>query len=72
MLRCAYLPDGAPGPVVLVWGSAEDLRRLAALFLDMSVSPREVRIGDEDSPGKVTVRFDHRQRGMQVAGGVLS
>ena len=67
MLRCAYLPDGALGPVALVWGQAGDLRELGALLLSLSKSPREERIGNPGSPGKVTVRFDDRGRGMQAA-----
>lgn len=72
MLRCAYLPDGALGPVVLLWGQASDLRELSALFLSLSTSPREERIGDDGSPGKVTVRFDHRPRGMRAVGNDLA
>ncbi|GAA0603650.1 hypothetical protein GCM10009416_46570 [Craurococcus roseus] len=68
MLRCAYLPDGALGSVVLLWGQAGDLRGLAALFLSLSTSPREERIGDDGSPGTVTVRFDDHPRGMRAAG----
>lgn len=75
MLRCAYLPDGVLGSVVL-WGQAGDLRGLAALFLSLSTSPREERIGDGGSPGTVTVtvtvRFDDHPRGMRAAGNDLA
>lgn len=72
MLRCAYLPDGALDSVVLLWGQVGDLRELAALFLSLSTSPREERIGDDGSPGTVTVRFDDRPRGMRAAGNDLA
>lgn len=72
MLRCAYLPDGARGSVVLLWGQGGDLRELGALFLSLSISPREERIGDDGSPGKVTVRFSDRPRGMRAEGNDLT
>ena len=71
MLRCAYLPDGAFKSVVLLWGQAGDLRELGTLLLSLSTSPREERIGHDDSPGKVMVRFDDHPRGMRAAGNDL-
>lgn len=53
--------------MVLLWGQADDLHEFGALFLNLSMSPREERIGGDGSPGKVTVRFDDRPRGMLAA-----
>jgi len=65
MLRHAYFKDFSPGPTLLIWGEAEDMRRLADAFWAAANENETVTLSDLpdcQSVDGMTVRLETVRR----------